>query len=216
MASSKEDVASQALARLGEPAISAFDEDSDTAEKVNQLYEDTILELLASYEWNWAKERATLSIDGAYSSTKWTYGFSLPALKTVRVGNPLKVYNSTALNPPAFFDWELAETHIETNADTIVIEYIKRKDESLWPGWFVRFAVEALASILAIPVTENESKEEWHTRKAFGLPSENGLGGLFARAMMADIKGTPTRGLLDDSDPIGLARFGGGMRDGRW
>ena len=38
MADSKVDVASQALARLGEPSISAFDEDSDTAEIArNQL-----------------------------------------------------------------------------------------------------------------------------------------------------------------------------------
>ena len=217
MATSKEDVASQALARLGEPAISSFTEDTETAEKVNQLYEDTILELLGSYAWNWASTRATLSIDGAVTPVnEWRYAYLMPALMTQRVGNPLRVYNSTALRAPAVFEYELEGKHIFTGYDTIVIEYIQRKAETLWPGYFTVLAREAIAAALALPVTENQTKEVHHLGVCYGIPSQNGQGGLYGRAMAADNLYQPTRSLLDDDDPMTAARFGGSSRGGVW
>lgn len=216
MASSKEDVASMALARLGEPAISSFDENTDTAEKVKQLYESTILGLLSGYEWQWCSKRAVLSIDGGKTpENEWTYGFLMPAIRTDRVGNPYRVYNSTSRNAPEFFDYEIENKWILTNASTIVIEYTQRMPENVWPGYFERMAVEALAAVFALPITENESKENWHTGIAYGSPSEQGEGGLLGRAMKADARGTPTRGLLDETDPMTSARFGG-SRGERW
>lgn len=217
MAGSKEDVASKALARLGEGPISSFDEDTEAAEKVNLLYEETILDLLANYQWQWASKRAILSVDGAeIPKNEWSKAFLLPTIRTDRVGNPYRVYRTTALRAPEFFEYELEGRHLLTNADTIVIEYTQRKPESVWPGYFVTLAVEALAATLALPITENASKEEWHTVKAFGTPAEGGEGGLFGRAMRADAMGEPMRGLLDETDPMAEARFGGSNRTGWW
>lgn len=218
MTSSREDVASQALARLGEPSISSFTEDSETAEKVNQIYETTILGLLGQYEWQFASTRRRLEIDGAISpANEWRYGYLMPTLKTVRVGSPLRVYNSTALRAPEVFDFEIEGPHVLSNYTTLVIEFVERKAENLWPGYFTELAVEALAARLALPVTENASKEEWHTAKAFGTPSEMGEGGLMGKAQRADSRGTPTRSILDASDPMTEARFGGSRgNDGVW
>lgn len=214
---SKEDIASQALARLGEPAISSFEDGTETADMVNQLYEPTILGLLSSYDWQFAQKRATLVEDGAAPLiNEWSRAFALPTARTEIVGQPLTVWNTTALNAPAFFNWEFESRWIYTNATTIVIEYIERKEESLWPGYFIELAREALAAVLALPVTENASKEEWHTMKAFGSPSEQGMGGLWRKATMADERAAPTRSLLDDSDPMASARFSGSRNDGTW
>ena len=161
MASSKEDVASKALARLGEAPISSFDEDTEAAEKVNLLYEETILDLLAQYQWQWASERAVLALDGAkVPKNEWSRAYLMPTLRLDRVGNPYRIYNTTALRAPEFFNYELDGRHVLTDATTIVIEYTKRRPETDWPGYFVSLAVEALASVLALPVTENASKEE--------------------------------------------------------
>lgn len=217
MASSKEDVASQALARLGEPAISSFSDDTETAEKVNQLYEPTILNLLSRYQWNFASKRAALSIDGAVTpANEWSNAFALPTARTDIVGNPYRVYNSTALRSPEVFDYELEGRHVLTNYAVLVIEYTHRVAESLWPGYFERLACEALAAVLALPVTENASKEEWHTAKAFGTASENFEGGLFGVAMRSDHMGEPPRSLLDEHDPMTSARFGGSGTGGQW
>lgn len=210
MADSKEDVASQALARLGEPAISSFEEDSETAEKVNQLYEPTVLQLLSSYNWKFATRRKALSEDAAAEPiNEWRRAFLLPDLKTDRVGQPLSVFASTAVSAPQVFDYEREGRWILTNYETCVIEYIWRVPESQWPGYFHTLAIEALAAVLALPVTETATKEEFHRAVAYGTPGQKGQGGLFAVATEADTTGQPTESLLDDFDMIAAARFGG-------
>lgn len=210
MADTKETLASQALARLGEPSISDFSADNDTAEKVNLLYETTILQLLSMRDWSFATTKIALNEDAAaVPVNKWTRSFLMPALQTVRVGKPIKVTNSAAVGAVATFDYEIEGKWIQTDETVIVIEYIERKNEALWPGYFNTLAIEALASVLALPITENASKEELHRAIAYGTPSQNGRGGLFAVASAADQIGEPTQGLLDDYDLMRATRFGG-------
>jgi len=210
MADSRVQVASQALARLGEPAISSFAEDSDTAEKVNQLYEPTILQLLSSYDWSFATKRAALEIDASGTPiNQWTRAFLMPTLRVERVGKPLAVYNSTSLSAPKVFNFEIAGRWIYADYTEVVIEYISRVPETQWPGYFHTLAIEALAATLALPVTENASKEELHRAIAYGTPGQRGRGGLFSTATESDATGDPTRSLLDDEDPMWSARFGG-------
>lgn len=210
MADSKEDVASQALARLGEPSISSFTEDSDAAEKVNQLYEPTILQLLSSHDWSFATTRVALSEDASGAPVnEWQRAFLMPTLGTSRVGKPMAVYNSaTAGASRVTSGYEIRGKWIDTNFTTVVIEYIERKNESEWPGYFQTLAIEALAATLAMPITENASKEQMHRAIAYGAPSANNRGGLFRTATEADAIGDATRSLIDDHDPIALARFG--------
>lgn len=211
MATTKENIASWALIRLGEAAITAFTDDSDRAAAVAALYEPTILGLLGAYDWNFARVKASLSVDGAAPTpSHWTYGYALPTLHTTRVGKPHRVYGSTAINAPVIFDYEIAREWVFTNHTTIVITYTSRADEDDWPGYFQNLAVEALAAALALPVTENQSKDELHRSIAFGMPSELGKGGLMGAAMHADSMGDVGQSLLDHYDPITSARFGGG------
>lgn len=209
MADTKETVASQALARLGEPSISSFVADDDVAEKVNLLYETTILALLSQHDWTFATTRVDLSVDAAGTPTnKWTRGFLMPVLKTDRVGKPLAVYSSSLVGSAPVFEYEIEGRWILTNYTACTIEYIQRISEGDWPGYFAVLAIEALAATLALPVTENASKEDMHRAIAFGPPSSNGKGGMFAAAVAADAIGEPTKSLIDDDDIIGAARFG--------
>lgn len=210
MTDSKVDVASQALARLGEPSISSFEEDSDTAEKVNRLYEPAVLSLFSGYDWSFAKAKAILSEDGAaIPVNEWQRGFLMPTLRTERVGKPINIFNTTAVGAGPVFHFEVADRWVFTNETTCVAEYIRRVPESQWPGYFLTLAIEAVAATLALPITENASKEQLHRIIAYGNPSEKGRGGLFGAATAADATGNPTRGLLDDHDPMATARFGG-------
>lgn len=210
MTDSRVDVASQALARLGEPAISSFEEDSDTAEKVNQLYEPTILQLLGSHDWSFATRRKELAEDAAgVPINEWKRAFLMPPLRTDRVGKPLSVFNTTRQRAHQVFLYEIQERWLFVDYDQVVIEYIWRVPESQWPGYFHTLAIEAIAATLALPVTENASKEQLHRQIAYGYTSEFNRGGLFRTATEADATGDPTRSLLDDHDPIWSARFGG-------
>jgi len=211
MAANQLAVANAALARLGEPDITSIAAGENTSGKVNNLYEDTILSLLAMHKWRWARKRVALTVDGAFTPvTEWTNGFIMPTAQTEMVGQPIKVYRSTAVGSRPHTNYEIQARHILTNDTVCVIEYTARKTESLWPGFFVKLAVEKLAATLALPITENRSKEEHHNRLAGGSPSESERGGYFKSAVQADLLGSPTEALVDGHDPAAEARFGGG------
>lgn len=212
MSGSKESIASAALARLGEGGgISSFDEDTDVAEKVSALYETTILDLFSRYPWRWATVRQSLSIDGAITpTTRWTRAFILPIQRTVMVGQPRGFYRSDAVgSKPMVQGYEVKGRHVYTNELEIICDFTGRIDEELWPGFFEKLAIEALAAELAASITESDTKEAKHRQNAWGTPSENGEGGLYSMAKQADRSGAPTESILDAHDPISAARFGG-------
>jgi hypothetical protein len=211
MADSRIDIASRALARLGEPAISAFDEDSDTAERVSQLYEGTIQQIFSMRQWHFARTRVQLPIDAAAPAMSgWKNGFLLPELRVDRVGPPLGIYLSGRPFAPRLQEYQIKGRWVYADVDELHVEYVQRANEETWPGYFEVLAVEALASVLALPVTENASKEELHRAIAYGSPGGGGRGGLFRTASEADDIGAAAQSLLDETDPIGDVRFGGG------
>ena len=209
MANSSIDICSQALTLLGEGVIHSFDENSDAAEICNQLYEDEILSLLSAYPWRFARVRETLAKDGAFTpKNEWSYGYSLPVLNTTRADHAIEVFNSNQAGATPITDYEIQDTHILTNEETVIISYVKRVDEVLWPGWFVKLAAAAVAARIALPITDKRSYSEHWERVAFGGASDGGMGGLMAMAIKADSRGGPSRSLFDAGDPITAVRFG--------
>lgn len=207
------DVASRALSRLGEPAITSFDEDSPAARRIRPLYEPAVLDLLSRYEWPWARRRELLAEDAAANPVnEFTRAFLMPMIGTDRVGEPLSVFPDADRSSRPTFDYRVQDRWILTDHEVIVVEYIHRVEEAMWPGYFLRLVIEVLAAEFALPVTENASRDEYHRRVAFGAITGDGQGGLFGRAMRAAARGEPTRGLLDDSDPMQEVRFGGYRR----
>jgi hypothetical protein len=217
MADSSIDIASAALIRLGEPPISSFEEDSDTAQKVAPLYEPTIQKLLGQHNWEFATTRKQLQIDAAGTPvTGWARAFLLPSLKTDRIGQPLAFFETASTYAPKVFEYEVSGKWVFTNYLTLYCEYIRRVPEIEWPGYFEVLAVEDCAARFAMPVTEIEAKASYHHEVARGTRSEQGRGGLYKEAIDADNRGAPTRSFLDDDDPMTAARFGGNSRGGRW
>src|SRR5690606_22220223 len=80
--------------------------------------------------------------------------FLLPTLQTDRVGKPLAAFASAGQRAHHVFDYELQVRWLLTDFDTIIIQYIQRKPESQWPGYFHTLAIEALAATFALPITE--------------------------------------------------------------
>jgi hypothetical protein len=204
------DIINAALSLLGETQIAALTDGSDASRHAAALYEPCILSLFSGYEWGFAKERIALEIDGGKTPVnQWRYAFLMPTPKTEMVGRPLAIFNTTAINARKMTRYEIESRWVMTNESTIVIQYVKRQPVELWPGYFERLAIEAVAAILAMPVTEIAAKQTLHQQNAFGSPSENMRGGLFGAAMTADTQASGEEGLFDDADQIDEARFGG-------
>lgn len=207
MAADNVAIANMALTRLGAATISAFSDQTPIAEAVNSLYEATILQLLGSYPWRFAQKRASLT-RAAYTG-QWLYQYPLPAERTERVGQVLAFFPSTDPGVSRILRYEVEGDNVLTDELSLVAEYIERVAEASWPGYFETLATEAVAAVLALPVTENASKEEFHRVLAYGNASEGGEGGLFGVAVRADTRGASPQTLLDTYDPITHARFGG-------
>ena len=78
-------------------------------------------------------------------------------------------------------------------------------NESSFPAFFTEFAIGAMASKLAMPITDDRGIEELKTVKAFGSPSDNYNGGLFGVCKKLDSMQDPTSAIR--ADTLLSARF---------
>lgn len=67
------------------------------------------------------------------------------------------------------------------------------------PAYFVRFLRVALASEIAITVTDQATKADYFRAQAYGSPGESGRGGLLREAMNIDGRGQGTQIVEDYS-----------------
>jgi len=133
----KIDLCSQALLKIGENAISSFNEQTTAAEIAKGLYDITVDSLLCSHVWRFATKTFALS--------KTTDGdFIIPA-------EALRIISCSA---PRF---KIAGNRISSNADEIEISAVARVPEGEFPSHFSRVLVTKLAMEFSIPLTGNQN-----------------------------------------------------------
>lgn len=184
-----------ALGRLGVSSITNFTDD-DKSKICGAIYPKYANMLLSMYPWHFARKKS-----GALSTTTapdnvYTYAYSLPAdLLTVHTA-----YNSGEVGAiPLSRGFEIFANTIHTDETSLYVDYIYTVDEDLWPDYFQVFAMTALASVLAIPITEDETKENFYRQMAFGTPGEGGRGGMFKMTKNIDSKQQPAKSFKGQS-----------------
>lgn len=91
---------------------------------------------------------------------------------------------------------------------TLWAEYTARVDEARWPASFVQLVATAFASMVANKMM-NRSLANDLREEAFGLPGEEGLGGLLGAAMREDGRLAPQRNIAGiDGGALLTARGG--------
>jgi len=135
-------ICNRALQKVGEKRVSAVfpPEDSKQARACNVAYDPVRKMALRSYEWNFAKERASLAADGTDPIWEHDKRYLLPAdcLKVSRV-------NTT-------YGWQIEGRYIVTDATApLQILYIKDITD---PTVFDAAFAEYLAHLLAIELVE--------------------------------------------------------------
>jgi hypothetical protein len=91
---------------------------------------------------------------------------------------------------------------------TLWAEYSARVSEDRWPASFVQLVSTAFASMVAHKMM-NRSLASDLREDAFGLPGEEGLGGLFGAAMREDSRLAPQRNIAGvDGGALLIARGG--------
>ena len=154
MALTKVDIANRALLRLDAETISSFDDGSDAANVLAQLYDHTYLLVLTERAWNFAITDRELAQDAtAPTDPNWTYQYLLPSdyLNVVRYygsgGGEITRYSRQG-------------DRVLTNHSTLFIKYTRKPDENELPPWFVNYLVLAVAHTIAEAVVAEGSVQD--------------------------------------------------------
>ncbi len=170
------EICSNALIMVGHGPIASFTDGGAGANTASALYAITYESVLSQHRWRFASAKVALSKLTATPKNEWSNAFQLPSNYIVAT----KVYPRV--------DYEIYEDKIYTNADSIDIDYIFKPDESKLPGYFQRLLEFSLASIFAIPVTDNSTKAEEYRKM-----TEDQL----KRARFTDSQARPTDAIVD-------------------
>lgn len=208
----KVDICSQALALIRANSISSFQEDSEEARTCSLLYDSFVKDIFSRYPWSFATKiqvLACLAVDPV--NTKYKYAYAMPN-DWQRI---LAVYDN---NGNLIDDYEISGEDLTNNQNGgktpilltnnqngVKIKYTRYVDESNWPGYFVNYAIHALADLLAGPITDDDSTIEKMHRLAYGGPGECERGGKFAVATYTDTQQQPSAEM--DSNILIAARF---------
>lgn len=188
-------ILSSALNLLGESSIDTLEGDTDAQRVCAQLYPVRKRSLISEYEWSFSKKKVKLARLVLMPISGWRYQFAMP---TDRVGDVFALYQSAGVSSRVVTDYAMQSGNLLSNATELWLDYQFDTHENELPPYFVMLLTYALASDLAMPITEQASLADyWHVR-AFGSPSENNRGGYFRTAVGIDSRGRPSSFIVAD------------------
>lgn len=190
-------ICSDALVMLGAGVISSFSEGTPSATACSRLYPDLRDTLLSRYPWSWSTKKVQVLRLSALPINEWKYAYQLPGNM---LSGSLAVFDSASdAARPLNYGWEIYGSRLLTNLETVYIDYQESVSESLMPPYFVRLLRTAMASELALIITDQAQKADYFRQLAFGSPGENGRGGMFRESVNIDSRGQLTKTIDDHS-----------------
>ena len=152
MATSEVQVCSNALLLLGAQTINSFDDDSDRALLVSNLWPNALDAILRSHPWNCALARVTLAPEAAVPAFDYAYQFTLPGdcLRILTIGEKGE-------NP----EFEVNGRKILFDEAVLKLRYIQRNENiPSWDALLVQAAEAYMAMTCAYPITKSASMFE--------------------------------------------------------
>lgn len=192
-------VLNECLMRIGaEPLVT----EADPGAPAHLAVYDAVLRHAASKPFSFFKVTRRLARLSA-TPDLWPYAFALPS---DRLGPPRAVFpTSGSRQPTTDYDLigdQLLTTHPEVWATLLVVSNVAR-----WPGDFREYFNTHLMAELALSVREDRALHDRLYQKAFGTPSERGMGGLFGAALDMDSQGIPSTPAGGGVNPLVDVRF---------
>jgi len=145
-------ICSNALLRLGDSAISSFQDPSKRATTCANLYPEVRDAMLRSHPWNCATKRVVLAPLTEAPAFDYQYQFQLPDdwLRSIQIGLlgcPLK--------------YTIEGQRILANVQALQLVYIYRNTvEQSWDSTLVDVVTAAMTAVLAYPITQSASEEQ--------------------------------------------------------
>lgn len=196
---SETEVINMALGRIGAKRINDFtnnNEDNLQSVQARLHYAQTRDALIRSHSWRFARSRATLSANAAYSADtttfEWTSAYDLPN-DFLRMQKPFEDFfpGETEL----FFTYALEGKQLLSNESTMKIRYVRRvEDVAEFDPLFVEVLVLQLALKFVMPLAKDKALWQVIFGELWGVP---GIRGLMSRVRTMDKRETNTTGRTD-------------------
>ena len=153
MATTDVDICNRALSRLGTRAvISALDENSTEARTVSIWYAATRDTLLRAHDWNFARRRVMLAVQGI-APTGWTFRYALPTdcIRLLRISLVNAEMGSIRFEVAG----DSTSRFILCDEPAAEAVYTARVDDpNLYDPGFSSALVDQLAAHIAYPITQ--------------------------------------------------------------
>jgi len=202
MAETEISICSRALVQLGASPISSFTE-GDTGRICSSVYSGLRDGILSRFPWRFLMAKKSLSRDSVAPAGEWSYSYIIPG-DALGLGHAVFRNSSDKISSKAF---EVFGRRIYSDEEEIILDYKSRMAESEWPAYFSDAMVKCVCAEIAFAVTDQQNvAESWHV-KAYGTPSENGMGGALGLAMTTDAQSNVLEGF--DANTFTDARFTG-------
>jgi len=144
------DIAANAMVLLGAEPITSFTDGSAESTIAKHLYQTTYHALLTETLWHFATRSAKLAkLTSVPVDTRYTSKFRLPTDCLYVVKTDTK-------------DYEIFESDIHSNGDTLMIDYIYPVNEINLPPHFAKALEYKLAANFAVPLTGNVSRADFY------------------------------------------------------
>jgi hypothetical protein len=154
---------------LGGGTITSLAEDTPSAVQCNLHYEPTRIRLLEAFWWNFATKRAVLA-ELTNDSSVWGYRYAQPgdSLELRWVNDSFETaITLKRLNENPDVDREINASSIYCDIDTAVCEYTQDiSDPTLFPPHFQDALAAQLASVIAMPITQDTAIASYAARRA--------------------------------------------------
>jgi hypothetical protein len=152
MATSKVQIASNALLLLGDKPINSFDEDSDRALIASNLWDNAAAAVLRAHPWNCATNRVALAPDTDAPAYDWSYQYTMPGdlLRVLFVGQA-----------GAADAYKIEGRKILSDENPLYLEYVfNNEDVASWDAMLVEAMTRYMAYLMAYPLTKSNTTQD--------------------------------------------------------
>jgi len=178
------DVCRNACVILGLEPISNFNDGTPAGSVMGVRYPLFREVILTDHIWNFAVKKVRLTREADVPVSQWKYQYLLPS--DGLADGVIAAYESDDEGAHSISDFVIQNGRLLTNYESIYVDYLADIDESYWPSYFVDYAAHALAADVCLTLTRDRGLKDELDEKIGGLPSDGGMGGLFARARRKD------------------------------
>lgn len=149
---------SKALLKIGAQTITSFEDGTAEADVAANLYPIIRDGLLSSYPWSFAVCQKRLARLESAPLADYQYAYQLPA-------DILRIISAGVGTRGKGMEYRVCENKIYTNSPEVILTYIYRVGEELFPTFFSEILVSKLAAEFCLPLTESSTRAEFLNKK---------------------------------------------------